>query len=839
MATKGATDARHTLSLALIPATRAERRLAFAVIGVSAIAFGALAPFATRPLAPVPVFIPTYQTALIVADFVTALLLFGQFRFLRLPSLLVLACGYLFTGSIAIAHLLSFPGLFEPTGLLGAGPQTTAWLYMFWHAGFPVCVIAYARLKRAERPAGHAGAATAIALTSVAAAVAAFTLLVTAGQQALPAIMNGNSYTPSMIFVVTSVWGSSLLALLILSWRKSHTVLDLWLMVVMCAWIFDIALAAVLNGGRYDLGFYAGRIYGLLAATFVLVVLLVENGALQARLALALAHNQRSLERHAERLKILAAIDRAVLAGQPADAIAASVIAPLRALLDVPRAIVNRFDLHAGQVEWIAAAGRHRTHVGPGVRYSIGLMGDVEALRRGEPQLINVHALPRGPETEALLASGVRWYMAVPMIAGGELIGALSFGDETSSFRAEQINAAQEVAAQLAIATAQTQLLERVRAHATELDAKVRERTASLEALTRELRASEEWLRLLVGSVTDYAILTLDAQGRVSTWNAGARLIKGYADEEIIGRDFSVFYLQEAREAGWPERLLQLAAERGHVEDEGWRVRKDGTRFWASVVVSAMRDAMGAIRGFSKITRDLSERKKAEETVKTLNKELESFTYSVSHDLRAPLRAVDGYARMLEEDYGSRLDDEGRRLLAVVRQSSQRMGRLIDDLLSFSRLGRQQPAKHPVDMAGLAREVVAELRNGSTATIALGDLPQAEADRALMRQVWMNLVGNALKYSGKRPDAQIDIGGRMENGESLYWVRDNGVGFDMRYVGKLFGVFQRLHRADEFDGTGVGLAIVQRVVTRHGGRVWAEGKPGEGACFHFSLPSPA
>ncbi|HEX7219185.1 MAG TPA: ATP-binding protein, partial [Burkholderiales bacterium] len=227
------------------------------------------------------------------------------------------------------------------------------------------------------------------------------------------------------------------------------------------------------------------------------------------------------------------------------------------------------------------------------------------------------------------------------------------------------------------------------------------------------------------------------------------------------------------------------------------------------------------------------------EALQAANKELEGFSYSVSHDLRAPLRAVDGYARMLEEDHAGRLDEEGRRLLSVVRQASARMGQLIDDLLQFSRLGRQEPAKQPVDMAGLAREVAAELGSASSAAIEIGELPRATADRALMRQVWANLVGNALKYSGKRADARIEIGGERNGRENVYWVRDNGVGFDMRYVDKLFGVFQRLHRADEFEGTGVGLAIVQRVVGRHGGRVWAEGKPGDGACFHFALPLEA
>jgi PAS domain S-box-containing protein len=596
-------------------------------------------------------------------------------------------------------------------------------------------------------------------------------------------------------------------------------------MVVLCAWIFEVGLSAVFNAGRFDLGFYAGRLYGLAAATFVLVVLLLENAALHARQA-------RSLRRHGARLRILAAIDQAIVGEQQADAIAASVIQPLRELLDVPRAIVNRFDWGHAQVEWVAAAGRRRTHVGPGVRYSMALMGDEGALRRGESQLVDVAALPAGTERDALLASGVRWYMAVPMVAGGELIGALSFGGDTPHFDPDQIAIAQEVAAQLAIATVQTRLLEKVKAYAAEQDAKVRDRTAALAA-------SEERVRAVIEGVRDYAILTLDPKGHVMSWNAGAKLIKGYAAEEIIGRHFSVFYPPDKVEAGWPARELELAAERGHFEDEGWRVRKDGTRFWANVVITAMRDDAGAIRGFSKITRDLSERKLGEDRVKALNKELESFSYSVSHDLRAPLRAIDGYAQMLEEDYAARLDAEAQRLLGVVRGNARRMGQLIDDLLAFSRLGRQEPALQRVDMTRLAREVADELRGARPVAIEVRGLPPANADPALLRQVWMNLIGNAIKYSSKKPDARVVVAAREEAHENIYSVTDNGAGFDMRYAEKLFGVFQRLHRPEEFEGTGVGLAIVQRVVTRHGGRVWAEGKTGEGASFHFSLPRAA
>jgi light-regulated signal transduction histidine kinase (bacteriophytochrome) len=233
------------------------------------------------------------------------------------------------------------------------------------------------------------------------------------------------------------------------------------------------------------------------------------------------------------------------------------------------------------------------------------------------------------------------------------------------------------------------------------------------------------------------------------------------------------------------------------------------------------------------------ERRRAQEKTVELeaaNKELDAFSYSVSHDLRAPLRAIDGYSRMLEEDSGPSLGAEGRRLLGVVRSSSRRMGQLIDDLLAFSRLGQQAPARAEIDMTRLAQSTAAELaREYPAAGISVSELPPVLADHALLKQVWLNLIGNAFKYSSKRDGGRVEIGGKAEGAENVYWVRDNGVGFDMRYASKLFGVFQRLHGQDEFPGTGVGLAIVQRIVQRHGGRVWAQAAPGEGAMFYFTL----
>lgn len=278
------------------PAGRREVRFALAAVLVSVAIFCVAAPFATMQLPQVPAFIPAYESALVISDLITAVLLFGQFNFLRSRALFVLAGGYLFTAFIAFSHVLSFPGVFSPTGLLGAGPQSTAWLFMFWHGGFPLFVIAYALLKDAGREAtGTSGTSglprdrTGIAIPAGAAAVLAIvcglTLVATANQDLLAVLILNGRFTPANTVVVSILWMLSILALVVLWWRRPHPVLDLWLMVVMCAWLFDIALSAVFNATRYDLGWYAGRIYGLLAASFLLIILLIENGAHYVRLA--------------------------------------------------------------------------------------------------------------------------------------------------------------------------------------------------------------------------------------------------------------------------------------------------------------------------------------------------------------------------------------------------------------------------------------------------------------------------------------------------------------------------------------------------------------------------
>jgi diguanylate cyclase (GGDEF)-like protein len=274
--------------LSTMPVTRSQRRLALAVVLVATVLFLVSAPFAKVRLQRVDAFIPTYETAIIIFDLITAILLFGQFAFLRSRALLVLATGYLFTSTMTLAHALSFPGLFSPQGLLGAGPQTTVWIYVFWHVGFALFVIAFALLKdkapSSYTPPRSARVEIVSSVSLVLAATALLTLLATAGHGLLPTVMDGNTYGPGAYLVALGAWPAPLIALAIMLHRGPRSVLELWVMVVISVQVLEVALSATLNGGRFDLGFYLGRIYGLMAVSVVLLVLLIELGRLYGQL---------------------------------------------------------------------------------------------------------------------------------------------------------------------------------------------------------------------------------------------------------------------------------------------------------------------------------------------------------------------------------------------------------------------------------------------------------------------------------------------------------------------------------------------------------------------------
>ncbi len=489
------------------------------------------------------------------------------------------------------------------------------------------------------------------------------------------------------------------------------------------------------------------------------------------------------------------------------------------------------------------------------------------------------------------------------------------------------------------------------------------------------LREAEERTRLMLAGIQDYAIYMMDPKGRVVSWNSGAERINGYRADEVIGHHFSKFFPPGDVAQGRPDQALADAAAKGRFEEEAVRQRKGGTEFWASVIITPVRDERGSLRGYVKVTRDVTERrrneqrfqgmlesvpdaivvadgngrivmangqtarlfgwaaqeltglnvealipqrfrdgqagnqlrlfgqaeprmmglgrefyglrkdgtefpveiglspmeteegllvcsafrdvterKRAEREIAALNKnlrlraaeleesnqELEAFSYSVSHDLRAPLRHIQGFVARLEKNSGPVLDDRSARFLNIISHSARQMGELIDALLLFSRTGRVALEPEPVDLEAMTREIIATLQTESPErhlTWHVAPLPRVRVDPSLLRQALINLLANAVKYTRPRDPAIIEVGcDDRDPAEHVIFIRDNGVGFEMEYVHKLFGVFQRLHRDDEFEGTGIGLANVRRIILRHGGRTWAEGNPGAGATFYFSLP---
>lgn len=352
------------------------------------------------------------------------------------------------------------------------------------------------------------------------------------------------------------------------------------------------------------------------------------------------------------------------------------------------------------------------------------------------------------------------------------------------------------------------------------------------EGLIAELRRSAAWMDMVMSNLAEGVVVVNEDLCVIFVNDAFANML-GKTKLFLLSKQlFEIFMLKNVNDGNAVSKKDFLASGfRGGTyafqKESGTMYVEIGTTYIASLQQTVF------------VMHDITERKKAEDEVLRINRELETFSYSISHDLRAPLRTIDGFSKILIEEYADKLDDEGRRFLANIRNGAQEMGKLIDDILTLSRFGRQAIKAENIDMRELALAVWNTLVASAPSRKIEADIrpmPFASGDLALIRQVWVNLISNAIKFTKTKETTVIVISGEEKDGEVEYSVEDNGAGFDMQYADKLFGVFQRLHSSEEFEGTGVGLAIVSHIILRHGGRVWAEGKVNEGAKFFFTLP---
>jgi len=573
------------------------------------------------------------------------------------------------------------------------------------------------------------------------------------------------------------------------------------------------------------------------------------------------------LRRQTRRLEALKDIDRAILAAESPHEIATVAAQRARALVSCERVSVALFDRDADRVTVLTAHQKEDAGLEGGTTFPLDDFFDLSgALQAGE--VFDVPDLEKESSavTRRLRDAGLRSAISVPMLVEGDLIGTVNMGEtETGAFGDVERRIGRQLADRIAIALRQSRLLETVR--------EKREQLAALRDIDQGILAAEspEEIAEVVLRRAQEVIPFESASVAATDWEAEVVRVLATSEKNLLDAPRTLplddVYLSDRVREGKTE--VASVEDYEAVPEAAERMREMGLQSILCLPMVVEEEVVGVVHvgrtepdAFTEadweVGRELADhmaialrqtqllkavqrrREDLEERVQERTAELESFTYSVSHDLRTPLRAIDGYARILKEDHADQLDEEGRRLLNVVYDSAQTMGDQIDDLLTLSRVGRREMNRVSVDVSALAREAFNDLcrarPEAEDVVFEVEDLPEAYADRSMLRHVFTNLLSNALKFTRQEETPRIEVGGRMRNGMNVYFVRDNGIGFDPERADEMFGVFERLH--EDVDGTGVGLALVERVLRRHEGEVWAEGVEGEGATIFFTLPRP-
>jgi PAS domain S-box-containing protein len=782
-----ATTDRNTF-LSTLPATPKDRSAALAIVGISSILFAMAVPFAGTPLLPVPAFVASYQSALVVADIVTAVLLLSQFAVLRTRALLVLATGYLFTAAAAVVHALTFPGLFSPTGLLGADQQTTVWLYMIWHGGFPLCVLAYAWLKEADggaRIAGPASKAIYASVLGVVAVMVVLTWIVTAQHDLLPVLLRDGRYTQIMIGVVSFIWSLSFAALVSLWFRRPHSVIDVWLMVVMCAWLFDIALSAIVNAARFDLGFYAGRLYGLCAATFVLAVLLIENVRLQAH-TLGLVG----------RLRQQSALDRDYYGKR---------LALYGAVVESANDAIITKTLDGVITGWNKAAEH--------------LFGYTAAEAIGQPIDIIV------PEDRKAEVRGI-----LNRVGGNETIA------QHETVRMRKDGRPLDVVLNISpLKSANGEII-----GASKIAHDITEEKQSREKLRREI---EERQRIF--ETSQDLILVTDSFGNFVQVSPSVKDILGLSPDDMIGHSATEFIHPDDLER---TRSEMRAARRGAVKRsfEARYYHYDGHE----VTLNWMGTWSEPVKRHFFIGRDLTEKQAAEAQFRHVQKmdSIGQLTGGVAHDFNNVLTVITGTIGILADAVADR--PELAAITKLIDDAAERGAQLTKHLLAFARKQPLQPREIDVNALTLEAAKLLHPTLGEQITIMpqlTEDAWPALIDPGQLSTAILNLALNARDampdggtlvletrniflddgYASMNPDV-------MAGSYVMIAVSDTGYGIPPELIDRVFDPFFTTKEVGK--GTGLGLSMVFGFVKQSGGHIKIYSEEGHGTSVKIYLP---